>query len=583
MKKLRTLLLLLLTAFFVLSIFISCASTAVETEERIDQQQPAATQPEDTSEPVPETEEELTEVIEEEKAEEPPEKQPEPEPEPDAEPSEEVSQEEQAEKPEPEAQPSDDITEAVPEDFYLYILHTNDLHGRVTEGRYDGMGLPVLSTAVNMYRQQAKHVLLLDAGDALHGTPFTNLFEGESMVELMNAIGYDAMSAGNHDFNYGYERLIELNELSDFPILSANTYDADDNRILPSHTSIEINGLSIGVFGLTTTESAYKVHPRYIQDLTFEDSVQSAREMVAQLEDDVDFIIALTHLGVDPESTDTAERLAQEVAGIDVIIDGHSHTALEEGRTVGDTIIAQAGQYGMNLGVVELHVSQGAIQAKRAYLHTKEEAQEREIEPDESVATLIQEWNEQLEEKTSEVVAYTDKTLVGDRDKVRSRPTNLSRLITNAMLEATGADAALTNGGGIRSSIDAGEITRGEILSVLPFNNTCVVIEVTGEELIAAVEHGFKELPEPSGSYSQLGNLIPIYNINKPPGSRLYRLKVNGGNVDPEETYKLATNDFTAAGGDGYDMFAEKPILAEIGTLDEIVADYLREHYPLPE
>jgi len=150
------------------------------------------------------------------------------------------------------------------------------------------------------------------------------------------------------------------------------------------------------------------------------------------------------------------------------------------------------------------------------------------------------------------------------------------------MIAATGADGAFTNGGGIRASIDVGEITLGEIISVLPFNNTCVVIEVTGEELYAAVEHGFKDLPDPSGAYAQLGNITPIYNVNNKPGERVYKLKIGTETVDPNKTYKIATNDFTAAGGDGYSMFADKPLLAEVGTLDEVFAQYLREKYPLP-
>lgn len=499
----------------------------------------------------------------------------------------EVSEPEPAPKPEPAPAPEPVeeeavVAEEVETDFHLYLLHTNDTHGRILEGTYDGMGFAKVSTAVKMYREQAGNVLLLDAGDAMHGTTLANLVEGSSVAEVMNEVGYDAMTAGNHDFNYGWQRLVELEEETNFPILSANTYDENGDRILPPYHIFEIQGVKIGVFGLATPENYYKVHPKHIQGLTFEDPVVTSKEMVAELTGQADIIIALAHLGLDEASTDTSERVAREVNGIDVIIDGHSHTTLPEGLMVNDTLIAQAGNYDQNIGVVDLHIVDKKIAAKQAYLHTKEEAAERGIEDDPNVLAIVEKWQGEIEKITSEVVAYTDTVLEGEREQVRTRPTNLSRLITQSMIAATGADGAFTNGGGIRASIDVGEITLGEIISVLPFNNTCVVIEVTGEELYAAVEHGFKDLPEPSGAYAQLGNITPIYNVNNKPGERVYKLKIGTETVDPNKTYKIATNDFTAAGGDGYSMFADKPLLAEVGTLDEVFAQYLREKYPLP-
>jgi 5'-nucleotidase len=501
--------------------------------------------------------------------------EPAPEPQPAPEPVE------PAEAAPAEAVPAEQTKEPA-RDFHLYLLHTNDTHGRILEGAYDGMGFAKVATAVNMYKEQAGNVLVLDAGDAMHGTTLANLVEGSSVAEVMNAVGYDAMAAGNHDFNYGYQRLIELNNETDFPILSANTYDAAGKRILPAYKIFEQEGVKIGVFGLSTPENYYKVHPKYIQGLTFEDPVVTSKEMVAELSGQVDIIIALAHLGLDEASTDTSERVAREVQGIDVIIDGHSHTTLPEGLMIGDTLIAQAGSYDQNIGVVDLHIVEKQLVSKQAYLHTKEEAAERGIEDDPQVLEIVARWQDEIEKITSEVVAYTDHVLDGEREQVRTRPTNLSRLITQSMIKATGADGAFTNGGGIRSSIDEGEITLGEIISVLPFNNTCVVIEVTGEELIAAVEHGFKDLPEPSGAYAQLGSITPIWNVDLEPGSRVYKLRIGTETVDPNKTYKIATNDFTAAGGDGYSMFADKPLLAEVGTLDEVFAEYLRENYPLP-
>lgn len=467
-------------------------------------------------------------------------------------------------------------------DFHIYVLHTNDTHGRVLEGKYDGMGFAKISTIVHMYRDQADNVLVLDAGDAMHGTTLATLVEGESIVQVMNMIGYDAMAAGNHDFNYGYDRLIELNDMADFPILSANTFDASGKLILPAYKIFEYNGVKVAVFGLTTSECYYKVHPKNIEGLTFADSVEIAQKMVDELSPMADVIIALTHLGIDEASSDTSIRLANEVSGIDLIVDGHSHSTLPEGLKVNDTLIVQAGSYDKNLGAVDIHMKGKEVVDISAQLYSKEQVAERGIEEDPEIAALVSDLLEEQNKITSEVIAYTDTVLDGEREHVRTRPTNLSRLITQAMIEATDADCALTNGGGIRASIDVGEITIGEVISVLPFNNTCVVINVTGEELYEAVEQGLKDLPEPSGGYCQLGNITAIYNTFNEPGSRVYKLKINGETVDKKATYKLATNDFTAAGGDGYTVFADKPLQAEVGTLDGVFVEYLKKHYPLP-
>ena len=480
------------------------------------------------------------------------------------------------------AESTEDKEQPVDTDFHIYVLHTNDTHGRVLEGKYDGMGFAKISTIINMYRDQVDNVLVLDAGDTMHGTTFATLVEGESVVQVMNAIGYDAMVAGNHDFNYGYDRLIELNDMADFPILSANTFDASGKLILPAYKIFEYNGVKVAVFGLTTSECYYKVHPKNIEGLTFADSVEIAQKMVDELSPMADVIIALTHLGIDEASSDTSIRLANEVSGIDLIVDGHSHSTLPEGLKVNDTLIVQAGSYDKNLGAVDIHMKGKEVVDISAQLYSKEQVAERGIEEDPEIAALISGLLEEQDKITSEVIAYTDTVLDGERAHVRTRPTNLSRLITQAMIEATDADCALTNGGGIRASIDVGEITVGEVISVLPFNNTCVVINVTGEELYEAVEQGLKDLPEPSGGYCQPGNITAIYNTFNEPGSRVYKLKINGETVDKNATYKLATNDFTAAGGDGYTVFADKPLQAEVGTLDGVFIEYLKKHYPLP-
>ena len=294
-----------------------------------------------------------------------------------------------------------------------------------------------------------------------------------------------------------------------------------------------------------------------------------------------DMVIVLAHVGIDEESEITSTLIAENIDGIDLIIDGHSHTTLPEGMVVNGTVIAQAGQYGKNVGIINVEIADAQVTGITPFLYTKEEA--AEIEPNAAVAAYIEGVNKEVEAFTMQEIATLPYALDGERTHVRTRPTNLSKMLTTAMMEATGADAALTNGGGIRASIDAGNVTIGEVITVLPFNNTIVVIEVTGAELMAAIENGIKDLPNPSGAYAQLGGVEAIWNRFNEPGERLFKVKVGGKLIDPEATYRLATNDFIAAGGDQYTMFADKPLLEEYGLMAEIFGYYLVENFPLED
>jgi len=458
----------------------------------------------------------------------------------------------------------------------ITILHTNDTHARVFEGKYDGMGLAKLASKVKEIRENNSNVLVLDAGDTFHGQTIATLVKGESIVKIMNTIGYDAMTPGNHDFNYGQERLIELAEMADFPILSANVVKEDGSTLLPPYEIKEVGGLKIGIFGLSTPETTYKTHPKNVEGLTFKDPVSVAKEMVAELEDKTDIIIALVHLGLDASSTDTSEKVASEVDGIDLIVDGHSHTTLPEGQLVNNTLIVQAGEYDKNLGLVNIVYEDGEITSINASLVTKEEA--ANLGEDADVLNVVTEIQAEIDKITSVVVGNTEIALDGERENVRTGETNLGNLITSAMVEATGADVAITNGGGIRASIDVGEITKGEVITVLPFGNYVVVKEISGADLVAAIEHGIDAYPETKGAFPHVAGLTFKFDPSQPAGSRVVEAKVNGEELDPNKMYKVATNDFMAAGGDDYTMFADDKLIGEYPGLDEVLISYIEEH-----
>lgn len=459
---------------------------------------------------------------------------------------------------------------AFAQDATFTILHTNDTHGRLEEGDYDGMGFPKVATLVKEYRSDGE-VLLLDAGDVFHGQTIVNLNEGEAAVRVMNEMGYDAMTLGNHDFNFGQERIKELEEMANFSVLAANL----DPELVEPYVIKEIAGVSVGIFGLATPETAYKTHPKNVEGLTFTDPYAVAEEMVAELSGQVDMVIALSHLGLSEGSDYSSREVAERVSGIDVIIDGHSHHVLEEGLMVNDTLIAQAGEYDKNLGVVEITFADGELTNKKASLITKEDA--ADVEKDPAVLSQIEEIKAQNEEITSAVVGETVVELNGEREYVRTGETNLGNLITDAMLAKVDADVAITNGGGIRASIEEGEITKGDVITVLPFGNTTVAKEVTGAQLLDIVEHGLSQYPAHEGLFPQVAGMKIIFDGDRPAGERVIRLTVNGELIDHEANYRVATNDFMAAGGDGYETFANTETVVEAGGLEEILMSYISE------
>ena len=480
------------------------------------------------------------------------------------------------------AQESDTVT--------LTILGTNDVHSyyadspdSVEEGKTATTG-SIGYAKVSAYKKQTAEngpVLLFDAGDATHGQVFATLMEGESIIWLMNEAGYDAMTPGNHDFNYGYEKLIDLDYMADFPIFASNLVYADtEMSVFSEYKIFTIDGIKVGVFGITTPETLYKSSPINTEGLEFLDPYETGAWMEAFLRPHVDVVIALSHLGLDAGSEFTSEGLAKAAPNIDIIIDGHSHTELPTGMLVGDTLITQAGEHGRFIDQVEIVLKKGAARTDRmsvifksSKLITYEDL--ITLEPDPNIIEVTNEIQNAISVVSEEIIGQTGIDLDGERESNRSRETNLGDLITEAMLLETGADVAITNGGGIRASIPAGDITLGQVITTFPFGNYIVTIEATGQDLIDAMENGLSDYPELKGAFPQIAGMRVVFDPAEPAGSRVVELTIDGTPVDPAGTYVLATNDFMAIGGDQYTMFADNKLLGEFSAFDEVLANYL--------
>ncbi len=472
----------------------------------------------------------------------------------------------------------------------LTLLGTNDLHS-YTKDQPDSVAEGEIATTgrigfakIAAYKKQLEAegpVFLFDMGDATHGQVIATLLEGESIIWLMNEAGYDAMTPGNHDFNYGYEKLVDLGYMADFPILSSNIiYSESQMSLLPEYTILNQGGVKIGVFGVSTPETLYKSSPVNTEGLSFIDPYESGKYMAEFLRPHVDLVVCLSHLGLDGGSEFTSEGLAQAAPGIDVILDGHSHTVLEEGMLVGDTLIIQAGEHGRSIDRVDITFAAGAaatdrlsIVSKTGKLITYEDM--LAVEPDAGVLEIGTQIDTVIGEVSSEIIGRTEVDLDGERETNRKQETNLGNLITQAMLTATGADVAITNGGGIRASIPAGDITLGQVITTFPFGNYVVTIESTGQDLIDAMENGLTDYPELKGAFPQIAGMRVVFDPAQAAGSRVTELTIDGAPVDPAGTYLLATNNFMAIGGDQYTMFADNKLVGEFSAFDEILADYL--------
>ncbi len=456
----------------------------------------------------------------------------------------------------------------------LTIIHTNDTHSRVaTDERGGSIGFEKIATLIKAAKAQNPNTLVLDAGDTLHGQTFATISRGQSIVDLMNIVGYDAMVPGNHDFNYGQERLLELKKTMDFPLLSANITNTDGEDFLSPYVIKEVDGIKIAIFGLSTPETAFKTSPDNVTGLIFEDPAVAAQRIVDELQGKADVIIALAHLGLDESSTYRSDLVAEKVTGIDLIIDGHSHTTLESGKLVNGTLIAQTGDHDKNLGYVDLLIENGKVTDKKARLVKYQDA--LEVASDEEVLKLFAKVEEENSKITSVVVGKTPVDLDGSRENARMQQTNLGSVIADAMIHQTGAHVAITNGGGLRASIEQGQITKGQVITVLPFGNYVRMLEVKGSTILAAMERGVSSYPELDGGFPQVAGMTYKFDPAKLAGERITEILVGAEVLDKNKTYKLATNDFMSIGGDEYTMFADATLLGEFPGLDEATIEYL--------
>lgn len=465
----------------------------------------------------------------------------------------------------------------------ITVIHTNDLHGHILPARIEGWsdrtgGYATFVSWLNKVRRENSDkkipTLLLDAGDIYMGTVEGNLTQGAAVIRLMNRAGYDAMAVGNHEFDFGYFNLYQLAQESTFPFLAANIFfpegDGSPDFIQP-YLIKEYDGLKVGIIGIATPETAVITSAGNVGRIIFRDPADSVRSYGHLLRrEGVDLLIVLSHLGLEED-----RELAAAVPGIDLIVGGHSHDLLTRPEKVGDrpTLIVQAGCYGKFAGRLDLKIdtSEKRVAGHRlSIFNNRQHSYPVDLETN-RLLTAIKE----------EVGGEFDQTMgIALRDILRAdeKESPMGNLITDAMRKKVEAAAAFQNPYGIRGNLIQGPITRRDVYTVLPFDNSIVTVELTGSQIREVLE---QSLTLKKGLL-QISGLRVEYSPRRPEGDRVISVEIDGDPLEETAYYRVATNIFLAGGGDYFPTFARGRFRRDSGVLlRDAVAEYISLNTPL--
>lgn len=470
--------------------------------------------------------------------------------------------------------------------YTLTVLHTNDHHGTVLPNGGLG-GLAERATFVSQIRESDTNVLVLDAGDINTGSALSNMFKAEVDIKAYNMIGYDAVALGNHEFDTNLATLEKQIEWAEFPWISANVLKANGKPLVNPYIIKEYDGIRVGIFGLTTLRTTVIASPD--KSLIFADEVETAQKMVNTLrgKEKCDLVILVGHLGlvVEAEGQNTSEILAQKVSGIDLIIDGHSHTKLEEAKFIGTTPIVQANEHGKFMGKAHFEIVDGKVTSfnwKPVAINT---ADTITYPADPAVAAMIAPYKAEADIHLKQVVAQaTDTFVFGDRLS-RYIEMSLGNMINDGAvwyakeILKQDIDFAFTNGGNIRTLLQKGDVTREHIATILPFDNINYITTMKGSDIIKLFEF-IASIPQGAGGWAQVSaeaRYTIDYSAGKDKGI-LKDLTIKGKPVDPNAEYSFLTNDYLMGGGDGYTVLANNiSSFNTSSTLRDVVTTYV-EH-----
>ena len=426
------------------------------------------------------------------------------------------------------------------------ILHSNDTHCYYDQG----LGMSTLGALKDSYESQGETVFV-DAGDFLQGRPSGTVTAGLSSIEVMNSIGYDVGIPGNHEFDFGFPVLLERADALNYPIICSNLVYPDGSSVFKEWIVLEKNGVRLGIFGLLTPDTAYSVKAGSMGGTSITDPIEASERMVALLRTmEVDMVVAIGHIGVEPASV-TSDEICAKVPGIDIFIDGHSHTAMKGGRAPGidllpsGTVIASTGGHCTSFGVVRVHG--GTIDA---------DLYEGEPLSCPETNAAVAKVNEECGRILSTSIGSTRIPLEGNYKALGPRESMLGDLIADAARWFSGSDVAMLNSGSIRSDIGVGDITISSLYEALPFLDELVILEADGSRLYEAMESSYTHLESDVGGFLQISGMTVTYDPDAETGSRVSSIEIDGKKVEAGKTYSVCTSDYVVMGGNGNSAFA---------------------------
>ncbi len=464
----------------------------------------------------------------------------------------------------------------------LIILHTNDMHGQVYPyyfkqmGAYYG-GVANLAARINQLREEygKDKILLIDAGDISQGTPVSNIFQGDPMTDYMNYIGYDCTTFGNHEFDWGQKALLRQVQRRKFPTVCANVIETATGQVptgVKPYIVVERAGMKIGIIGVATPSTPRMSFHKNVEGLEFLDSVETINKYREELnKQGIKVIGVVSHNGY-KEDLD----IAKEVKGITFIIGGHSHTPVYNPYMVNGIPVCQAGEWGKFIGFERLKIDADTgktISFEGKLIHN--------IAADEKLAKQLAPYKEKVDKSMNEVLGDLSADITHLEYQVKgSGTTSAGDVVTDIMKAVTGADVAFINTHGIRASLPKGTITRGSVFTILPFDNALMTCEVKGSDLAKIIEY-YVDRP----SFTQVAGIKCDYDSKKPFDHRVTNIKINGKDLDPNKTYKIATIDFLfGASKDCKELQNAKNINTAKVLRDEVEA-YIKQkkHIVVPE
>ncbi|ASY76369.1 bifunctional UDP-sugar hydrolase/5'-nucleotidase UshA [Pectobacterium polaris] len=504
--------------------------------------------------------------------------------------------------------------------YAITILHTNDHHGHFWHNDHGEYGLAAQKTLVDQIRQEVASkggsVLLLSGGDINTGVPESDLQDAEPDFRGMNMVGYDAMALGNHEFDNPLSVLRQQEKWAKFPLLSANIYQKSTNqRLFKPYALFDKQGVKIAVIGLTTDDTAKLGNPEYFTDIEFRNPSTEAKQVVEQLRksEKPDVIIAATHMGHYDDGNhgsnapgDVEMARSLPAGYLDMIVGGHSQDPVcmaQENKKQVDyvpgtpcapdrqngTWIVQAHEWGKYVGRADFTFRNGELKLEHYQLipiNLKKKVEKdgktervfytHEITQDADVMKMLTPFQEKGQAQLGIKIGSVKGKLEGDRNQVRFRQTNLAHLLLSAQLERAGADFAIMSGGGVRDSIESGDITYKDVLKVQPFANTLVYVDMKGSDVEKYLAVAANKKVD-SGAYAQFLNVSLAAD-----GQGVQNVKIKGEPLQADKVYRMATLNFNAMGGDGYPRLDNLPSYVNTGFVDaEVLKQYIEKHSPL--